>query len=104
MSKTKLLRNIKTIVIESHIWVNYTVLSSRLEICSLSIATRGSRRAAPKAGKVTYVTDTRFPTALRILGSRLYIFVLLPLTLDNRCCLKWEEAGAFPQTTPSDNN
>ena len=42
--------------------VNYTVLSSKLEICSVSIATHGNRRAAPKAGKVTYVNDTRFPT------------------------------------------
>ena len=32
---------------------NYTVLSSRLEICYVSIATCGSRRAAPKARKVT---------------------------------------------------
>ena len=62
--------------------VNYTVLSSRLEICSVCIATRGSRRAAPKAGKVTYVNDTRFPTAPRILGSRHYFFVFLPWTSD----------------------
>ena len=57
---------------------NYTVLSSRLEICSVSIATRGSRRAAPKVGKVTYVNDTRFPTAPRILVSR-HIFVFFTL-------------------------
>ena len=38
--------------------INYTVLSSRLEICSVSIATRGSRRTAPKAGKVTCVCYT----------------------------------------------
>ena len=63
-------------------WVNYTVLSSRLEIFSVSIATRG--RAAPKPGKVTYVNDTRFPTAPRILGSHHYIiFVFLLWTLDN---------------------
>ena len=50
---------------------------------SVSIATRGSHYSAPKAGKVTYVNDTRFPTAPRILGSRHYIFVFLPWTLDN---------------------
>ena len=43
-------------------------------------------RAAPKAGKVTYVNDTRFPTAPRILGSRhhiLYIFFYLGLLTTN---------------------
>ena len=46
----------------------------------VSIATRGSHYSAPKAGKVTYVNETRFPTAPRIiLGSRHYIFVFFTL-------------------------
>ena len=53
-----------------------------VEISSVSIATRGSRRAAPKAGKVTYVNDTRFPTATRILASRHYIMFVF-FTLDS---------------------
>ena len=58
--------------------------ASTMEFISVSIATRGSHYSAPIEGKVTYyVNDTRFPTAPRILGSRHYIFVFLPWTLDN---------------------
>ena len=47
---------------------------------SVSIATRGSHYSAPKAGKVTYVNDPRFPTAPKILDSRHYIFVFFTLS------------------------
>ena len=60
----------------------YTFLPCAIAL-ECTIATRGSHYSAPKAGKVTYVNDTRFPTAPRILGSRHYIFVFLPWTLDN---------------------
>ena len=42
-------------------------------------STRGSHYSGPKAEKVTYVNDTRFPTAPRILGSRHDIFVFFIL-------------------------
>ena len=57
--------------------------ASTLEIFSVSIVTHGRHYSAPIAGKGTYVNDAHFPTAPRILGSRYYIFVFLPWTLDN---------------------